>query len=920
MAGKSDIEAGSAFVRLYVKGKEQVRRDIDDTKTAVSGLRSELVSTKSIAKQMESMRIAPEFDASDAAPLIGLSRSRLAAERQAATTSAVTAQSTASTESPFAAARSQIDTRQSAAQRAIDKEVRNTTRIATVRGAVWNRPGMFAGRKAHEQFDAAVRSQMARISAERAAREAVSNDPLAGRFDRREFEAAAIRREALIPGSAAARAAQQTGGVAAIGGGGAAGMPAGAGAPAVAGRGIVSRGLGAAAAAGPAAAMRVASRAVSSGASVVSRSVGAMVGSIRGAIGTVPSLGSAMQGLGMKLAIGGASLAIIAAPLGLLTSRFGKIGTELGKMSADTGVSVEKLSALKFAATQSGQSFEELAKQAKAAGGKITPAMLKQVGMGSENEMMAKAGEAGALITKEQANDAKMLGDTWGLVKREITATVDTLTIAFGGAIAANIAGSAERVRTMFAAIRSVSRAAGEWIKNNKGLFSGLATGLSIVGGVAAGLVVVGGVLGVVGTAMATLGSVAATAFSPFVVGTALVVGGAAAWLRWTKSGKSALASVTAFLAPFAAAFKTTFGGIMDALRGGDLSLAAQIGMAGLRVVVLTGVSKLVSSVDGQLGNLFGTIGKQLATGDFSGAWDTAVKGMATVWAAFTDGITSSLVSAAKAGVGAWKTAVDSIANYLLSLSAEGGMMGAIASKVLGVDMSEEQIKKEKAKRQQIQSAETKNRQAAEIESGGALSPALQAYVDTVGSREKAAVALRLAAADMLRAAGAESGTVLEDAMKAVDQQTAGTANPLLKRLDELAKRSRDDLDAAAAALVDRTKGGSDIDPALAAAQADLQRLRDEAAKKAAKARKAAGGPEGPEGPATPDRAGIGSFVTSSGAAAVALVGRGSTETREEKRTRIAEKQLEIDRAMLANSKDALAQLTLLNANLELET
>jgi hypothetical protein len=60
--------------------------------------------------------------------------------------------------------------------------------------------------------------------------------------------------------------------------------------------------------------------------------------------------------------------------------------------------------------------------------------------------------------------------------------------------------------------------------------------------------------------------------------------------------------------------------------------------------------------------------------------------------------------AAAKAVVDAWaKGAVQAIANYLLDASAQGGFMGAVASKILGVDMSQEQAVAEKNRLAQIE-------------------------------------------------------------------------------------------------------------------------------------------------------------------------------------------------------------------------
>ena len=64
---------------------------------------------------------------------------------------------------------------------------------------------------------------------------------------------------------------------------------------------------------------------------------------------------------GVGLAIGGVGAAITG-PLVLATKKFLELGDALNKMSARTGVSVEALSELKFAAEQSGAGMENVEK------------------------------------------------------------------------------------------------------------------------------------------------------------------------------------------------------------------------------------------------------------------------------------------------------------------------------------------------------------------------------------------------------------------------------------------------------------------------------------------------------------------------------------------------------------------------------
>src|SRR5690606_7359021 len=80
-------------------------------------------------------------------------------------------------------------------------------------------------------------------------------------------------------------------------------------------------------------------------------------------------IGKDLQSVGKNLAVGGAALAgfgtAILAPLGKAVKDFAAIGDQLDKMSLRTGVAVEQLSALRFAAEQSGASLEAVEKGLK---------------------------------------------------------------------------------------------------------------------------------------------------------------------------------------------------------------------------------------------------------------------------------------------------------------------------------------------------------------------------------------------------------------------------------------------------------------------------------------------------------------------------------------------------------------------------
>lgn len=66
---------------------------------------------------------------------------------------------------------------------------------------------------------------------------------------------------------------------------------------------------------------------------------------------------------------------------------------------------------------------------------------------------------------------------------------------------------------------------------------------------------------------------------------------------------------------------------------------------------------------------------------------------MAAIWDGFTGGIVDLFVSAAKKVTEIWRNTVNGITDFLLRKAAQGGVIGTIISKVLGVDVKAETAK-----------------------------------------------------------------------------------------------------------------------------------------------------------------------------------------------------------------------------------
>jgi hypothetical protein len=135
-----------------------------------------------------------------------------------------------------------------------------------------------------------------------------------------------------------------------------------------------------------------------------------------------------------------------------------------------------------------------------------------------------------------------------------------------------------------FAAMPGKLKAAGG------GLLGALGSLGGVVGGGAGALL---GALPLVLSAVGALGTVLATIVSPIGLVTAAVVGGIYAWTQWSDTGKQVLATVTEALRPILDTAKRVFGGVAQALAGGDIKLAAQILWAGVKVIFYQGLDAI---------------------------------------------------------------------------------------------------------------------------------------------------------------------------------------------------------------------------------------------------------------------------------------------------------------------------------------
>jgi len=421
---------------------------------------------------------------------------------------------------------------------------------------------------------------------------------------------------------------------------------------------------------------------------------------------------AATAGSGMVLAS-----ATLLAPLLGAANEFAKTGDALDKMSKRTGVSVEALSEMGFAAEQSGTDLTQLGnamfRMTRRIGNATTetgPAVraLKELGlsaselsnMDAEQQFLTltdalgrvpndarraqlafevfgdnarqlmpllnegsvgiealrkRARELGLTLTGEDAAAAAQLTDSMNELKRSLHGA----WLQVGGALAPSLSGLAK-------AFGNAAGRVSHFIRENRGLVMLAAKAAAVLGG--AGVAVLGWagalkvasiavgalspVLGVLSAAVGVVGSVLGAIVSPVGVVVAAIAGGIYLWTQWTEAGQQAVGAlgkawnVVAGIAMEAlGTAKQVFGGIVDALRVGDLKLAARIAWSGVQVIVLQAYERIRSQwgrLTGAVGEVWGAIKKQAA-----GVW-TWISG---VWSKLP-GVIAKVMAAVKNTVG----------------------------------------------------------------------------------------------------------------------------------------------------------------------------------------------------------------------------------------------------------------------------
>ncbi len=334
--------------------------------------------------------------------------------------------------------------------------------------------------------------------------------------------------------------------------------------------------------------------------------------------------GKSLRSWGKGVSIFGAAVtaagASVVAPLLEMTREFANAGSALNDMSARTGLTVESLSELQFAAEQSGATLEDVEKSLRfmAKNGenvknfdklaekiaaiedptRRAEAAIKHFGKGGTailpmiadlQKLRQEARDAGIVMSGDSAKRADALGDAFD----KLTAIIKAVRNVIGDALS-------ETVRGAIGSITEIAIRVGKWVSANRELFvSALKIGTVIMGigtvisALGVGMIVVGSAISAFNTLLGVAAGLLGALVSPIGLVVAGVIGLATWFATSTTWGRQMVQSLIGWFGDLLQTGKETFGGIADAIAAGDLALAAKVAMAGVKLAWLEGTNWL---------------------------------------------------------------------------------------------------------------------------------------------------------------------------------------------------------------------------------------------------------------------------------------------------------------------------------------
>ncbi|MEM9108610.1 MAG: phage tail tape measure protein [Planctomycetota bacterium] len=356
----------------------------------------------------------------------------------------------------------------------------------------------------------------------------------------------------------------------------------------------------------------------------------------------IKQFGSQIRQIGASLSAIGAA---ITAPFAGAIATYAKVGDSLEKMSRRTGIAVESLSELEFAAQQNGSSLgtlergirtsqraivdlgrglstqvfafdqlgltyqdldrlspeqqftliadrvgqiEDPTKRAAVAmqifgrsGQELIP-LLSQGAAGIE-AFRQEARDAGIVISNETAKGAAAFLDSLNKIKLQVKAAA----VAVGAALA-------PAITKLFQSFTTVGRSIIDFVKENRSLVVIVASTGAAILVLGTALIGLGTAVGLAGFALTSLVGLISALLSPLGLLVVGIGGAAAALLTFTDTGSKAIQFLRDQFGGLLDTATQAFAGIRNALEGGDLQLAAEILWTSLRLIFFEGAQDLI--------------------------------------------------------------------------------------------------------------------------------------------------------------------------------------------------------------------------------------------------------------------------------------------------------------------------------------
>jgi hypothetical protein len=268
-------------------------------------------------------------------------------------------------------------------------------------------------------------------------------------------------------------------------------------------------------------------------------------------------------------------------------------------------VSAEEMSVYAYAASQATGRLGQMGEAERIAN------ITRQVKVGSQEyeNWRRQAEAAGAVIGDQGVTAAMALGTAY----QRLSASLSGLWQQLGAAVAPAITESTE---LMVGAIRGITA----WVKQNQKLIATVFRVATAVAGLGTALVAVGGALMSIGTAISPLTAILAAVAGAMAVVEYRTQAGTTLIGAYRDSVTKMYQTVMQYLQPILKQFQQVFGGIKDAVMGGDLALAVQIAWGGIKAAWAEGLLWISSRTDGVFGGLL----NNLAGGNWKAAAESA--------------------------------------------------------------------------------------------------------------------------------------------------------------------------------------------------------------------------------------------------------------------------------------------------------